>query len=68
MGYVIIKDKLKRVIFVEVAINIGGHYETVHKNDTNIATLPPKPQKCKNQGNVQRKKKTNKKQRDYVLG
>ena len=69
MGYVIIKDKLIRVIFVEAVIDIGGHYETVHKNVTDIVTLPPKPPnwKNKNKGNIQRKKRITKK-RAYVLG
>ena len=46
-----------RVIFVEVVINIGEHNETVHKNVTDTATLPPKPPKYKKEGNIQRKKR-----------
>ena len=58
MGYVIIKDKLIYIIFVEVVINIGGHNETVHKNVTDIATLQPKPPKCKKRREYTEKKKT----------
>ena len=56
----IIKDKLIRDIFVEIVINIEGHFETVHKNVTDIVTLPHKPPKCKKRREYTEEEKNNK--------